>query len=59
VSVSRREIYDASRDRKVREMVREILAEPEFVALLAEAAHPDAPRALRDLEAARTIPTIS
>jgi hypothetical protein len=34
----RRESYDAFRDRKLREMIREVLAEPEFVALIAEAA---------------------
>jgi hypothetical protein len=34
----RRETYDAFRDRKLREMIREVLAEPEFVALIHEAA---------------------
>ena len=33
----RRETYDAFRDRKLREMIREILAEPEFVALIHKA----------------------
>ena len=34
----RRESYDAFRDRKLHEMIREVLAEPEFVALIHKAA---------------------